>query len=76
MKFFSIARFLAGTALYVGFALGQGKLVDYQRGQELQVKATGLVVNAPGAINWIGSSDHFWYAKPVEPVETCFHPLP
>ena len=44
----------------------QGTLADYQRGQELQAKARALVINAPGAPNWIGSSDHFWYAKPVK----------
>src|SRR6185312_1683154 len=49
--------------LLPGLIWAQGTLTDYQRGQELQAKARGLVVNAPGAPNWIGTSDHFWYAK-------------
>ena len=44
----------------------QGTLADYQRGQELQAKARDLVVNAPGPINWIGDSDHFWYSRSVK----------
>jgi hypothetical protein len=44
----------------------QGTLSDYQRGQGLQAKARGLVVNTPGAITWIGSSDKFWYPRAVK----------
>ena len=61
MKF----RILVATALFAGLALAQGTLADYQRGQGLQAKARGLVVNAPGPANWIGESDHFWYTKSV-----------
>jgi dipeptidyl aminopeptidase/acylaminoacyl peptidase len=43
----------------------QGTLADYQRAQSLEAKARGLVVNAPGAIAWIGESDHFWYPRSV-----------
>jgi dipeptidyl aminopeptidase/acylaminoacyl peptidase len=43
----------------------QGTLADYQRGQGLQAKARGLVVNTPGAATWIGESDRFWYSRPV-----------
>jgi dipeptidyl aminopeptidase/acylaminoacyl peptidase len=44
----------------------QGTLADYQRGQGLQAKARGLVVNVPGAAAWIGSTEHFWYSKSVK----------
>jgi hypothetical protein len=44
----------------------QGTLADYQRAQGLQAKARGLVVNTPGAINWIADSDRFWYSRPVK----------
>jgi hypothetical protein len=45
---------------------GQGTLADYERAQGLQAKARHLVVNAPGAITWIGESDHFWYPRSVK----------
>ncbi len=45
---------------------GQGTSADYERAQGLQAKARGLVVNAPGPINWIGDSDHFWYPRSVK----------
>ena len=44
----------------------QGTLADYQRAHELRVKARDLVVNTPGAVTWIGDSDHFWYPKAVK----------
>src|SRR5262245_6856064 len=66
MKPFSLARTLAFTGLFAGSALAQGTLADYQRGQGLQAKARGLVVNVPSAPNWIGESDHFWYSKAVK----------
>src|SRR5579862_3692998 len=47
-----------------GFA--QGTLADYQRAHDLQAKARGLVVNAPGPITWIDRSDHFWYSRSVK----------
>jgi dienelactone hydrolase len=62
----SIARIMAAAALFGGSLLAQGTLADYQRGQELQTKASELVVNAPGAPNWIGTSDRFWFAKSVK----------
>ena len=61
--------FAAALCMLLAFAHGlcaQGTLADYQRGRDLQTKARGLVVNAPGAINWIGDSDHFWYARAVK----------
>jgi dienelactone hydrolase len=45
--------------------LGQGTLADYERAQGLQAKARHLVVNMPGAITWVGDSDHFWYSRSV-----------
>jgi dienelactone hydrolase len=68
MKFaipMSTARAFAAASLFAGLALSQGTLADYQRGQGLQAKSRGLVVNAPGAANWIGDSDHLWYYRPV-----------
>jgi hypothetical protein len=53
-------------ALIAGAAAAQGTLDDYKRGQGLQAKAQGLVVNLPGAPNWIGESDHFWYSRSVK----------
>ncbi len=44
----------------------QGTLADYQRAQGLQAKARGLVVNTPGAMQWIGKSEHFWYPRTVQ----------
>jgi dienelactone hydrolase len=44
----------------------QGTLADYQRAQDLQAKARGLVVNAPGPVTWIGKSAHFWYWRSVK----------
>ena len=52
--------------LLAGVAAAQGTLEDYKRGQGLQAKAQGLVVNVPGAPNWIGESNHFWYSRSVK----------
>src|SRR5438552_9102843 len=62
----SIARALAAAGLFAGLALAQGTLADYQRGQGLQTKAQGLVVNVPGTPNWIGDSDRLWYSRAVK----------
>ena len=56
---------LAAFALAVCPLAAQGTLADYQRAQDLTAKARGLVVNTPSAATWIGSSDRFWYSKPV-----------
>ncbi len=64
--FTSAARAFAAAMLFGGVALAQGTLADYARAQGLQAKARGLVVNQPGAVNWIGESGHFWYAKTVK----------
>src|SRR5579863_2999475 len=45
---------------------GQGTLADYQRAAGLQAKARDLVVNTPGAVTWIGDSEHFWYPRAVK----------
>src|SRR5579863_8414451 len=62
-----------GTRIAICFSLAaapalwaQGTLADYQRAQGLQAKARGLVVNTPGAVAWIGSSEHFWYPRTVK----------
>src|SRR4051794_8478049 len=65
MKFETTPAALAAAILFGGVALAQGTLADYERAQGLQARARGLVVNQPGATNWIGESDHFWYAKTV-----------
>jgi hypothetical protein len=44
----------------------QGTLADYQRAHDLRIKARDLVVNTPGAVTWIGDSNHFWYPKSVK----------
>lgn len=44
----------------------QGTLDDYKRGQGLQAKARGMVVNLAGTPNWIGETEHFWYSKSVK----------
>ncbi|HEV3198686.1 MAG TPA: prolyl oligopeptidase family serine peptidase [Bryobacteraceae bacterium] len=62
----AIGAVLAATGLLAGLALAQGTLADYQRGQELQKKSRGLVVNAPGPANWIGTSGYFWYYRSVK----------
>jgi dienelactone hydrolase len=46
--------------------VGQGTLADYERAQGLQSKARDLLVNAPGAMSWIGETDHFWYPRAVK----------
>jgi dienelactone hydrolase len=46
--------------------MGQGTLADYRRAQGLETKARNLVVNTPGAVTWIGDSDHFWYPRTVK----------
>ena len=43
-----------GGLTVVPAASAQGSLADYERAQALQAKARDLVVNAPGAITWIG----------------------
>jgi dipeptidyl aminopeptidase/acylaminoacyl peptidase len=60
-----LAIFIAAAAIAVQPIAAQGTLADYQRAQGLQTKARGLVVNTPGAANWIGSTDRFWYSKSV-----------
>ena len=56
----------ASVLLLLSPANGQGTLADYQRGHDLRVKARDLVVNTPGAMTWIGESNHFWYPKTVK----------
>src|SRR5690349_2531472 len=62
----SAARALAAAAFCASLALAQGTLADYERGQSLQTKSRGLVVNSPGPSTWIADSNHFWYSKSVK----------
>jgi hypothetical protein len=62
----STVRAFAAAMVFSGIALAQGTLADYERAQGLTAKSRGLVVNQPGAPNWIGESDHFWYSKTVK----------
>jgi hypothetical protein len=62
----STVRALAVAMVFSGLALAQGTLADYERAQGLTARSRGLVVNQPGAPNWIGESDHFWYSKTVK----------
>src|ERR1035438_4639681 len=48
-----------------GLARAQGTLADYQRGQALAEKSRGGGGDVPGAANWIGETDHFWYTRSV-----------
>ena len=57
---------LSSLLLGCGAMYGQGTLADYERGQALTGKSQGLVVNVPGPANWIGETDHFWYARTVK----------
>ena len=66
MKSFSSARMLIVAIAFATLATGQGTLADYQRGQGLQAKAGGLVINLPSPVTWIGNSDHLWYSKAVK----------
>jgi dipeptidyl aminopeptidase/acylaminoacyl peptidase len=61
-----VAAVIFIMALAPALVSAQGTLADYQRGQGLQAKARGLVINTPGTPNWIGSSNHFWYSKAVK----------
>jgi dipeptidyl aminopeptidase/acylaminoacyl peptidase len=63
----SIIHCVAATILSFPIsALAQGTLADYQRAQDVQTKSRGLVVNAPGAMTWIGESNRFWYPRSVK----------
>ena len=48
----SSVRAIAFAGLFSVSALAQGTLTDYQRGQGLQTKARGLVVNLPATPTW------------------------
>ncbi len=41
----------------------QGTLADYERADALQAKFQAAVINMPGAPNWIGRSNRFWYSR-------------
>ena len=58
MKSLSLMRAVPLASLLTALSFAQGTLADYQRGQGLQAKARGMVVNLPATPNWIGDSDH------------------
>jgi dipeptidyl aminopeptidase/acylaminoacyl peptidase len=65
----SLILFLLFVAFFYAIlptARGQGTLADYQRAATLDEKANGLVINAPGAVTWIGNSNHFFYPRTVK----------
>ncbi len=57
---------LAVLALSTICTQGQGSLADYQRAHALQARARDLVVNTPGSVTWIGTTDSFWYSRSVK----------
>ncbi len=57
---------LCAMVLLPYLAQAQGTKADYERAQGLTKKFQGLVMNAPGTANWIGSSNRFWYRKSVK----------
>src|SRR6266700_5720810 len=61
-----ITRGLVMMNLLTGLVFAQGTLADYQRGQGLQAKARGLVIDLPSNVTGIGDSDHLWYSKAVK----------
>src|SRR5215472_15745672 len=67
MRFvYRCASTLLLTVSAAGLVMAQGTLEDYRRGERLQAKARGLVVNLPGSPNWIGETSHFWYYRSVK----------
>ena len=66
MRFPMSAALVGVLLLGRGSVRAQGTLADYQRGQELARTAPRLVVDVPGAANWIGETDHFWYSRSVK----------
>jgi dienelactone hydrolase len=63
---FLIAAALCSAVVPVSLLRAQGTLVDYQRAHDLRAKARDLVVGTPGAMAWIGDSNHLWYPKTVK----------
>ena len=66
MRFPMSVALLSVLLLGRGVVRAQGTLADYRRGQELARTAPRLVVDVPGAANWIGETDHFWYSRSVK----------
>jgi dipeptidyl aminopeptidase/acylaminoacyl peptidase len=65
-RYFITAAALCSIVVAVPSLQAQGTLADYQRAHDLRAKARDLVVGTPGAISWIGNSNHFWYPKTVK----------
>ena len=65
-------RQLAALVLLVPAAsFAQGTMADYQRAAALQARYSPLVVDAPDAPVWIGSTSRFWYRKSVKGGDTA-----
>ena len=62
----NMRRLLTALAILCPLASAQGTLADYQRSQDLQKNARGLVVNMPGTATWIEGTEHFWYPRTVK----------
>src|SRR5262245_36197427 len=63
--FLYLAILLSISVFPVGVA-AQGTLADYERAQALQNKFQALTIDMPGAPNWIGRSNHFWFSRTVK----------
>ena len=44
----------------------QGTLADYERANNLRKNIDSLDITLPGAANWIGGTDRFWYRRTVK----------
>jgi hypothetical protein len=54
------------VSLFLISVRAQGTLADYERAQGLQAKFQALTADMPGAPNWIGRTNHFWYSRTVK----------
>ena len=66
MRFPMSAALIGALLIGRGLVHAQGTLADYRRGQELAGTAARLVAGVPGAANWIGETDRFWYSRSVK----------
>jgi hypothetical protein len=57
--------FVTALIFFPVLVRAQGTLADYERAQSLRKLYEGAALNLPGRINWIESTNHFWYSKSV-----------